>query len=366
VAGREHEITASFLVGCDGAHSRVRHLLDVPFVGQPYPWDWLLADAQLDWDGRADHVHLFAQPDGLPLACVPITRRLWRLSIPTPGDRGGTSPTLEEIQALVEARGPGGMRVSDPETLTSFRCQLRSTSVYRRGRVLLAGDAVHIHSPAGGQGMNTGMLDATNLGWKLARVVTRQAPDRLLDTYGLERGPVAEDVLDFTQSMVKFGTTARSLERTLRDARLSAFRLPAVQRRLAGRLSQVSVRYPDSPLNTSGHLRRVPRPGDRMPDLAITGTEGPSTLHAALRQGRHVLVVSDRAGEADLDRYREFADIVTARLGHRTAIALVRPDGYVAAVATADDGTSIGDHLKEHLGNQAASHLGTRSVVSSG
>jgi len=312
VPGLEHEVTASFVVGCDGAHSRVRHLLDAPFVGQPYPWDWLLADVHLDWTGRSDEVHVFTRPDGLPLACIPISGRLWRLSLPTPGDREGRAPTLAEIQGLVDERGPGGMVVSDPEVLTCFRCQLRSTSVYRRGRVLLAGDAVHIHSPAGGQGMNTGILDAANLGWKLAAVLSRQATDDLLDTYGTERGPVAQQVLGFTQAMVAFGTARPSLRRTVRNATLPAFRLPPVQRRLAGRMSQVAVRYPSSPLNRPGLVRGLPRPGDRMPDVGLVSASGPATLYAALRRGGHVALESFRG------------------------TVLVRPDGYVAAVAGAD------------------------------
>ncbi len=182
VTGCEHLIGAAFVVGCDGAHSRVRHLLDAPFTGQPYPWDGLLADAHLDWPGSPTEVHVFTRPDGLPMVCVPITPTMWRISLPTPGDRAGAPPTLAEIQALVDERGPGVMRVHDPETLATFRCQVRSTSVYRRGRILLAGDAVHIHSPAGGQGMNTGILDATNLAWKLNLVASGRAPESLLDS----------------------------------------------------------------------------------------------------------------------------------------------------------------------------------------
>src|SRR3954451_21496124 len=287
--GRIDEISTRFLLGCDGAHSRVRHLLDVPFLGQPYPWDWVFADAQLDWSGRSDEVHLFAPPDGLPLACVPITPHLWRLSLPTPGDRGGAPPTLEEIQALVDERGPGGLAVSDPETLTSLRCQIRSTSTYRRGRVLLAGDAVHIHSPAGGQGMNTGMLDATNLAWKLALVVQGRTADTLLDTYGQERGPVAAEVLRFSQSLVRFATAPRSLRRSVRDAALPAFRLPPLQRRLARRMSQTAVGYPNSPLTRPGRGAGLPSPGKRLPDVPINTPDGTARLYEGLRGGRHVL-----------------------------------------------------------------------------
>lgn len=348
VAGREREVSAAFLVGCDGAHSRVRHQLDAPFRGQPYPWDWLLADAHLDWSGRSDEVHVFTRPNGLPLLCVPITESLWRLSLPTPGDRGGTPPTLQEIQALLDERGPGRMRVSDPETLTCFRCQIRSTTVYRRGRVLLAGDAVHIHSPAGGQGMNTGMLDATNLAWKLALVVDGQAPDALLDSYGQERGPVAAQVLGFTEKMVRFGTAPRSLRRTVRDASLPALRLPPVQRRVAGRMSQIAVGYPDSPLTRTGRADGLPTPGKRMPDIGIDTADGPSTLHGALRSGRHVLVVARQPADAvDIGPHRDLVEVVTAKVGRRRVIALVRPDGYLAAVGTPEDTAAIRDYLRD-------------------
>jgi 2-polyprenyl-6-methoxyphenol hydroxylase-like FAD-dependent oxidoreductase len=349
--GRVSRITAGFLVGCDGAHSRVRHLLDVPFLGQPYPWDWLFADARLDWSGRSDAVHVFAHPNGLPLACVPITPHLWRLSLPTPGDRGGVPPTLEEIQTLVGERGPGGMAVSDPETLTCLRCQIRSTSTYRRGRVLLAGDAVHIHSPAGGQGMNTGMLDATNLAWKLALVVGGHTTDTLLDSYGEERRPVATEVLRFSQSLVQFATAPRSLKRTARDAALPAFRLPPLQRRLARRMSQTSVSYPNSPLARPGRVAGLPEPGQRMPDVEVDGPHGPGTLYAALRSGRHVLI-----GEPGTETgvaggpYRELVDVCSARSATRGGTALVRPDGYVAAVGTAGEMASILGYLRDLSG----------------
>jgi hypothetical protein len=206
---------------------------------------------------------------------------------------------------------------------------------------------VHIHSPAGGQGMNTGMLDATNLAWKLALVVDGRTSDTLLDSYGLERGPVAAGVLGFTQNLVRFGTTARSLRRTLRDASLPALRLPPVQRRLAGRMSQVAVAYPDSMLTRRGHVAGVPDPGRRMPDIAVSTSDGPGTLHAVLRGGRHVLITSGRTADVDAAPYRDLVVPVTARLGHLRASALIRPDGYVTAVGTAGDTAAIRSYLHD-------------------
>jgi 2-polyprenyl-6-methoxyphenol hydroxylase-like FAD-dependent oxidoreductase len=363
--GRVREITAAYLVGCDGAHSRVRHLLDVPFLGQAYPWDWLFADARLDWSGRSDEVHVFAHPDGLPLACVPITPHLWRLSLPTPGDRGGAPPTLEEIQSLVDERGPGGMTVSDPETLTSLRCQIRSTSTYRRGRVLLAGDAVHIHSPAGGQGMNTGMLDATNLAWKLALVVQGRTADTLLDTYGQERGPVAAEVLRFSQGLVRFATAPRSLRRSVRDAALPAFRLPPLQRRLARRMSQTAVSYGNSQLSRRRRVAGLPEPGHRMPDVLVGTVDRRTRLYESLRRGRHVLLGPQSAADmVALEPYREVVDVVTAPADVLDGTALVRPDGYVAAVGAAGDLASILGYLRGLLVGPASS--GALRAVSPG
>ncbi|MBC9822998.1 FAD-dependent monooxygenase [Terrabacter sp. MAHUQ-38] len=347
-SGRRHTVRTAYVAGCDGAHSTVRHLLGAPFVGHPHPFEWLLADTHVEWDGRPDLVHVFARTEGPPLLCVPITADLWRLSLPMPGTRGSNPPTLEEIQSLVDQRSPRRMLVRDPETLTSFRCQLRSTAAYRTGRVLLAGDAVHIHSPAGGQGMNTGMQDATNLAWKLALVATRRAPDRLLESYGLERGPVAAQVLAFTEGFVRFGTAPRSVRRSVRDALLPALRLPAAQRRLAGRMAQTSVAYPAGPLTRPGRVRGLPRPGERMPDLEVESAQGPTTLYAALRAGRHVLVdgtsTAQSTSASGTGEVGDVVDVVTAPLPHR-AVALVRPDGYVAAV-----GTTLGSkEVREYL-----------------
>lgn len=179
---RSPAATAGYVVGCDGAHSRVRHELGLPFEGQPYPQDWLLADVALAGAGGIDAVHLFFRPNGMPLACIPMGGNRWRLVMANAGDRGGRAPTLDEIRDLVRERAPWPIEVSDPVWLASFRSHLRSTTTYRRGRVFLAGDAAHIHSPAGGQGMNTGMVDAHNLSWKLALVAEGRAPDGLLDS----------------------------------------------------------------------------------------------------------------------------------------------------------------------------------------
>src|SRR6201986_181338 len=143
--GRETEIRAGYVVGCDGAHSRVRHELGLPFDGQPYAGEFLLADVGLDGVGSEDASHLFFRPDGRTLVCLPMAQHRWRVVMPNAGERGGRPPTLEEVQEQGRQRAPWPIAVSDPGWLAGFRGHLPSTTAYRRGRVLLAGDAAHIH-----------------------------------------------------------------------------------------------------------------------------------------------------------------------------------------------------------------------------
>ena len=240
-AGRVSEVRAGYVAGCDGAHSRVRQEAGLAFEGQPYPNDWLLADVALDGAGRDDEAHMFFRPDGLPLVCAPMGGQRWRVVMPNAGDRGGRPPSFAEICDLIGQRAPRRITVSDPGWLSCFRCQLRSAPRYRRGRVLLAGDAAHVHSPAGGQGMNTGMLDAACLAQKLV-LVTGGAPESLLGAYEQERLPAASSVLGLTSRLVGLATMRNPVKRALRDTLIpSLAALPVVQARAARRLSQTEA-----------------------------------------------------------------------------------------------------------------------------
>jgi 2-polyprenyl-6-methoxyphenol hydroxylase-like FAD-dependent oxidoreductase len=331
-AGQTHTITSSYLVGCDGAHSRVRHELGLSFHGHPYAEDWLLADVRMDWDRREDEFHAFFRAHGSPMVCLPLRDHGWRIILPYAGERGQDAPTFDEVQRLVDERAPQPVALSDPTWLTTFRCHRRSTNVYRVGSVLLAGDAVHIHTPAGGQGMNTGILDAHNLAWKLALVADGQAPADLLDTYAEERGPVAASVLGLTHALVQVATTQQPLQRALRDALLPVVsRLPVVQRRAVRRLSQVHVTYRHSSLTRHAGARPAAlRPGDRAPDVCVVVPgAGPRRLYEALRAGRHLLLVPDAAAAHALRAFGDLFDVVHGDLGR--SMWLIRPDGYLAA-----------------------------------
>lgn len=353
-AGEPQTITADYLVGADGAHSTVRHELGLDFDGHVYPQDWLLADVRLDWDRPEDEFHGFFQRHGRPLVCMPMRDHRWRVILPFAGERDHRPPTLAEIQRLVDERAPRPVPVREPTWLATFRTQRRFTDVYRRGRVLLAGDAVHVHSPAGGQGMNTGIGDAVNLGWKLALVVSGRAGCQLLDTYGQERAPAAASVLRLTHSLVALAAMSHPAHRAVRDALVPvAGRLAPVQRRAVRWLGQTAISYRGSELAVGGR-RLGPRPGDRAPDVPITTPDGRDRLHALLRSGKHVLLLYDSTAALPpaLRRWRDELDLATTVDGNRTRpgprhSTLIRPDGHIAACAPLANADRLADYLRQ-------------------
>lgn len=313
--GAVQSIRAEFMVGCDGARSRVRHGLDLKFEGHPYPERWLMADGRVDWNSSPDESHAFFGSRGGAVVLLPLPGGLWRVVLPFVGEREPGSPTLGEIQALIDQRAPRKLVLSDPIWLTDFSCQLRLAARYRVGRVFLAGDAAHIHTPAGGQGMNVAIQDAFNLAWKLGLVLSGSSPDWLLDTYEAERRPAAEGVLNLTDGIVSMARITNPAKRLLRDTIVPlASRMPVIQKRATRRTGQLHVAYRSSRLAVGASA------GDRMPDVQVDG----GRLYEALRPRKHVLVTPrSRVG---LEPHAEHIDVVS---GQETI--LVRPDGYVAA-----------------------------------
>jgi hypothetical protein len=273
--------------------------------------------------------------------------------------------TLAEVQALIDGYTTTRVRVRDPVWMTNFRLHNRGATHYRVGRVFLAGDAAHIHSPAGAQGMNTGIQDAINLGWKLALVSAGLADPRLLDSYEPERAPVGRMVLRFTDRAFTVATSPSPVVRFART-QLAPWLVPLVLRLTAGRaygfrtVSQLAIRYRRSPLSVEGPdaPRHGPRAGDRLPDAPITQNGRAVTLQRALAAtGFHLLLCGRTAfrppaAAARLaDRYaglvavhhltsdvgpgtlHDHTGAALRRLGvddSRPAHFLVRPDGYIA------------------------------------
>jgi 2-polyprenyl-6-methoxyphenol hydroxylase-like FAD-dependent oxidoreductase len=339
--GREETVTVAWLVGCDGAHSIARRTLSLPFQGETELSDFILADIHLS--GRApasDQVTLYWHADGL-LALFPITADRWRVIAdigPAQGTAHRADPTLAEVQALLDARGPGGIQAGDPVWLASFRINERKVADYRVGRVFLAGDAAHIHSPAGGQGMNTGMQDAFNLAWKLALVCDGACPpEPLLGSYSAERSPVGDQVLRNATRLTDMAVTQNRLVQSVRNTVAHVLLgLSAVQHGAADQLTEVTIGYPHSPLN-GPHARLVgPAPGQRVPPR-----DGEPPIGAG-RHPRFTLFADEVAGALALrTRFPALVDQTLRPPLAEGGIWLVRPDGYVAATAHAGDWTDI-------------------------
>lgn len=247
--GAAEMVRVPWLIGCDGAHSAVRKAVGLPFEGDAYEERFLLADVKIEWGLPLDEVHAFLHADGPTVVIAMPGGRVRVIGTVGPETPGEGPPTLDEVQLLMDKRNCAGARIHDPVWTSRFRIHHRLVPEYRRGRVFLAGDAAHIHSPLGGQGMNTGMQDAVNLGWKLALVAQGKAQPGLLDTYQAERRAVAEGVVRATDAATNVATLRNPVGRALRD-RLAGLlgSLEVVQRRAARQTSGIVIDYARSPL----------------------------------------------------------------------------------------------------------------------
>jgi 3-(3-hydroxy-phenyl)propionate hydroxylase len=250
-------------------------------------------------------------------------------------DAGG-DPTLDELRDLLVSVYDTDFGLRDARWISRFTDMARQATSYRNGRVLLAGDAAHVHSPVGGQGLNTGVQDAVNLGWKLARVVDGTSPERLLDTYHAERHPVAARVLDNTLAQVALGRgDARHL--ALRSAMTELLSMDQPRKHIAGMISGLDICYDLADDDPDRH----PLIGRRMPDLDLSTTDGPTRVFNLLHHARPVLLNLGKPGSIDItpwsDRVRMIDATCTDRLElpvlgevPAPAAVLIRPDGYAA------------------------------------
>lgn len=314
---------ARYVVGADGVHSAVRDALGLPFPGQSVLRSVMLAEVQLT-EAPPDLASLRARSEGFSFVGsfgggwyrVIAWDRRRQLPDDAPVD-------LDEVRDIVRLTRGTDYGMHDARWLSRFHSDERQVSRYRVGRVFLAGDAAHVHSPVGGLGMNAGLQDAANLGWKLAAVAGGWAPDGLLDTYHAERHPVGRSVLRTSGGLLRLAIVRPAALRAVRDAAGGfALRVGPVADRLAATLSGIGVAYPPAP---GAH----PLAGRRAPDVMLDGDRGPGRLYEALRSRRFVLVAPS-GGWADVIRpWSGRVDVVTGRAASQPLL-LVRPDGYVA------------------------------------
>ncbi|HEX4147573.1 MAG TPA: FAD-dependent monooxygenase, partial [Pirellulales bacterium] len=271
--GREEACRADYVLGCDGAHSVVRKQVSLGFAGEPLPGNFVLADVAIDGDFPLDEGRAYVGSAGF-LLVIPIGGGQWRIIARLTNEEYPTTPpvTLALLQQLCSQRGPSNLRPHDPTWLSMFQISSRIVERFRVGRVFVLGDAAHIHSPAGGQGMNTGMQEAFNLGWKLAMRLGGQAPDALLDSFDAERRPHAQGVLQNTERATQLMMSTSSAASWLRHAALAvAGKLDLVTETVVGQISDLKVHYRNGPLSAEenvdlaqwlqSYVGRSPHPG---------------------------------------------------------------------------------------------------------
>ena len=326
-------VRARYLVGCDGGRSVIRKSAGIEFRGHDPSISWLMAEAEMsqepEWGFRNDAVgsHAIGKTDDGRVRVV-ITEATLTTS----------EPTLRDISdALIRVYGTD-FGIHRPTWISRFTDMTRQAATYRERRVLLAGDAAHVHPPVGGQGLNIGVQDAVNLGWKLARVVQRTAPDSLLDTYHAERHPVAARVLRNTMAQVAL---RRTDERTkvLGEYVAELVRMDEPRKRWVGEMSGLDVHYDLDRGGSEGH----PLLGRRMPDLDLITSSGSRRVFTLLHSARPVLLNFGEPGRFDIAAWADRVQSVDATapgpwelpvLGVVPApgAVLIRPDGYVAWV----------------------------------
>ena len=319
---------ASWVVAADGAHSVVRKAMGIGFPGVPVVERFVLADVHADIDLKRGGATSWLRGD-MMLAVFPLPGiDLWWVMAPAPtgfGDEPAPAAIVDYLGTRLAAEAGGTIR--SVVWTSSFRIQRRLADSYRRARVLLAGDAAHIQSPFGGQGMNTGIGDAENLAWKLALVVSGRAGERLLDSYEAERRPIAKGVLDSTSGATEVAVGQGRASRLLRDRIVVPLMNQGwLQNLITERTSQLRVSYRHGPLG-AGLSRFLPgiRIGDRVADRTCTRFDGASVrLYDVLGPEWALL---GREPLADVARER-LGDVVALR-GERDA-RLVRPDGHLA------------------------------------
>jgi 3-(3-hydroxy-phenyl)propionate hydroxylase len=322
-------LRGEYLVGCDGGRSLVRKAAGIDFPGWDPSASYLIAQVEMD-----EEPEIGMRPEGGGIG--PVNREKgggpYGVVLLEMGVEHVDEPTLGYLrEALVTAYGTD-FGAHSPTWISRFTDMTRQAASYRERRVLLAGDAAHVHGPQGGQGLNTGVQDAFNLGWKLAQVVNETSPESLLDTYHAERHPVGARVLHNTMGQVALARIDER-SRALRDTVLEMLSMDEPRKRIAGMISGLDIRYDLG----EGH----PLLGRRMPDLDIHTADGPRRVFTLLHEARPVLLGLGEPGGFDISPWADRVRLVDARhdgvwelpvLGEVTAppAVLIRPDGYVA------------------------------------
>jgi 2-polyprenyl-6-methoxyphenol hydroxylase-like FAD-dependent oxidoreductase len=351
-------LRADYLVGCDGGRSVVRKAAGIDFAGWEPTTSWLIAEAETTEDtprgvrreGGGVHA-LHRMQDGRTVRIVQTDPHL----------NLNNEPTLQDLSASLVAVYGTDFGVHSAKWISRFNDTTRQAAAYRENRVLLAGDAAHVRPPQGGQGLNTGLQDAVNLGWKLAQVVKGSSPDRLLDTYHAERHPVGSRVLHNTMAQVALSRTDDRTE-ALRDLTAEMLSMDEPRKRIAGMISGLDIHYDLG----DGH----PLLGRRMPDLDLVTAAGPLRLFALLHRARPVILNLGAPIGSDVTPWTDRVQLVDAEYGGRWELpvlgevtapeaVLIRPDGHVAWVGD-PGGPGLLEALSSWFGPPGPTEVPTR------
>jgi 2-polyprenyl-6-methoxyphenol hydroxylase-like FAD-dependent oxidoreductase len=331
-------LRAEYLIGCDGGRSLIRKKADIEFAGWDPTTSYLIAEVEMtqepEWGIRRSEkgINAIAKLDGGKRARVVLNEHRFRR---------GDQPTLDDIrEALIGLYGTDYGLVS-AAYVSRFTDMARQAAVYRDKRVLVAGDAAHVHSPVGGQELNLGIQDAANLGWKLANVVHERSPESLLDTYHSERHPVGARVLRNTMALTALEHSDDRIG-ALREMLCELMRRGELRKQYFGMMSGLDIKYDVG----NGH----PLVGYRMPDLELTSVNGPLRVFALLHNARPVFLNLGKPGAFDITPWLDRVQSIDAKYGGTWELpvigqvpspdsVLIRPDGYVA---WAGDKTQLG------------------------
>ena len=367
-SGESQAIEGKYLVGCDGPHSPVRHGLGLNFEGSTFERLFYVADVRIDWKFSHDALTVCMAPHGV-VAFFPMPgERRWRIVGAFPeGHEGEAGEVLyQEIEARIKEEADLELEITRVDWFSTYKVHTRHVDKFSSGRCFVAGDAAHIHTPAGGQGMNTGIQDAYNLAWKLATVLKHSAGESILDTYNEERLPNAKRLTATTDRMFNLAAGKDwfvGLIRTTIFPPMAKYilRIEAVRKKFFILISQIGIRYRDSALSDHrGDGEFDVKAGDRMPYFLMDG----KSIYDGLRAPKfHLVRFSDGTDGGDLSELGKYAhlfdhqvvllspDAVEAFGAEKSFQVLLRPDNYIGLISADMSLRSVADYFRGVLGN---------------
>lgn len=366
-SGAVSTMDASYVIGCDGVHSFVRKSMDLPFEGEAYEGMimQMMDTSATGYDADPDWIQYFMKDENF-LLTTPLPNGNYRILISDMGETAKTEGTRVEAYQQVVDEHNLNFKIVEPEWVTQWVIWKRLANIYRDGDVFLCGDSAHVHSPSGGQGMNSCLQDAWNLGWKLAMVLRGEAKPELLDTYEIERKPIAKQVIDGTDAMHDI-IMAHGRGMT---ERMALTETPGWQIEVTELVAGISYTYRDhiEPAVGLDAMSDGPEAGDRAPDVDLAGGK---TLYESFRYVGMTLVLLPKSGDSESDansistqigsRFGDTVNVLTVDTIDRAAMAeaygdegdgrlyLVRPDGYIAYRARLAEGNQLLDYLNTVL-----------------